>query len=148
MLTTTLKVKIKLNGIKFLITAKKNILKEFLSFSLKMRIFLTNLTLPVSAPLETPTSCKISKKFYEPLLGKTVIWPTDIRTYWQRQFYEILSGKKISKNLTAGNKHLWPVSVDNVIKLVRNIYSKNSAGMDKILPELIKLSTKILGKRL
>ena len=70
-----------------------------------------------------------------------VNWPTAILTYWRWEFYEIFSawgwGSKI---LTAENNHLSVISVDDALKLLRNICSKKSTGMDKIPPKLTKKS--------
>ena len=54
----------------------------------------------------------------------------------------------IAKNLTAGNSHLPKVSACDVEQVLRNIDSKKSTGIDKILPKLIKLSGKVLSKPL
>ena len=40
---------------------------------------------------ESLTSCKIWEKSKELFLKKTINWPTDILTYWQRKFHRTLS---------------------------------------------------------
>ena len=50
----------------------------------------------------------------------------------------------VEKNLTAGSSHLLKVSTYDVEKILRNIDSKKSTGIDKIPPKLIKVSAKVL----
>ena len=51
--------------------------------------------------------------------------------------------KKITY-LTAGSSHLPKVSAYDAEKILRNIDSKKSTGIDKIPPKLIKVSAKVL----
>ena len=53
-----------------------------------------------------------------------------------------------SENLTTGSSHIPTVSAYHVEKLLRNIVSKKSSGMDKIPPKLMKISAKVFSKLL
>ena len=65
------------------------------------------------------------------------------KSFANHESIKAIKENNIAKNLTAGNSHLPKVSACDVEQLLRNIDSKKSTGIDKILPKLIKLSAKV-----
>ena len=62
------------------------------------------------------------------------------KSFGNQESITVIKENVIEKNFTAGNSHPLKVSVYDIEKLLRNIDSKKSTGVDKIPPKLIKLS--------